>query len=74
MKKKHHFAILLVLIAGGILFILVHHGLIHDGLVAQEEDFENGIFNLTKSHEGIIIVAVLVLIGIIIGHSRWTSK
>lgn len=64
----------MVLIVGGIIAILLHHGIIHDGIIAQEGDFENGVFNLVKSHEGIIIVAILVSIGIIVGHARWFDK
>jgi hypothetical protein len=54
--------------------MFVHHGMIHEGLVAEQSDFVIGIYNLTKSHEGIIIVGILVLIGIIIGHLRWTMR
>ena len=74
LTSKHHFALFLVISIGGVLFILVHHGIIHDGIVVQVDDFDNAFYYLLKSHEGIILTITLILTGIIIGHAKYFKR
>ena len=74
LSSKHHFALLLVISIGGLLFILVHHGVIHNGVILQYGDFDNAFYYLLKSHEGIILTITLVLTGIIIGHAKYFKR
>ena len=54
---------------GIIAFLLVDHARIHNGKFATIEDFRNAIFNCVKSHEGIIFITVVFMIGFLTGLS-----
>lgn len=43
--------------------LLVHHAMIHDGIAFQEKDFKRAVLNLLNSHEGIILLIILMGIG-----------
>ena len=74
LKPKHHFALLLVFGSTIILFILMHHGIIHNGIIIQVHDFDSAVYYLIKSHEGIILSISLLLTGIIVGHAKYFKR
>lgn len=56
---------LFLVFSGLIVALLIHHYLIH-GYLYDAKDFSNAVFNLFKSHEGLIVVIVLLSIGALI--------
>lgn len=50
-----------------VLFLFLHHRLIHKGSLFSLDDFKNALWNIIKSHEGLIILATLLYIGSLTG-------
>lgn len=53
-------------ILGLSLFILFDHFVKHDGLLWQHEDFVRAFSNSVNSHEGIVFLLLVLLLGIIL--------
>ena len=49
-----------------IIGLFIHHAFTHDGQFFSTDDFSNAIVNLLKSHEGVIILLLLILMGVLI--------
>ncbi len=49
-----------------IIILFIHHYLTHDGKLYDPEDFKSAIRGLFSSHEGIIVLLLIVAIGVII--------
>lgn len=47
--------------------ILIHHGLVHNGILFEGTDFQRSVENLMNSHEGILTSLLLIAMGIFIG-------
>lgn len=55
----------LILALGAVIILLtLHHAYIHNGTLFDDHDYYNAFFNLIKSHEGIIVMLLLVMTGI----------
>ena len=50
-----------------IVLLLMHHYIEHDGIAFEEKDFKRGMLNLLNSHEGIILLIILIGVGVSIG-------
>jgi len=56
------FAFVIVLIIA----LLIHHAITHEGRFFDFEDFSDGFKSIFKSHESIILILIVILIGIVI--------
>ena len=50
-----------------IIALFIHHYITHDGQLYSAEDFTIAIKGLFSSHEGIIILLILIMVGVLIG-------
>jgi len=48
--------------------ILIHHGIVHNGILFEGTDFQRSLENLMNSHEGILTSLLLIALGIFIGN------
>ena len=55
------------ILLGAIIGLFIHHYITHDGKLYTDEDFITAVNGLVKSHEGIILLLVLIMVGVVIG-------
>ena len=56
----------IIIILGLITGLFVHHSIKHDGKFYSDEDFIIAITGLLRSHEGVIIMLLLIMVGVFI--------
>lgn len=66
--------ILCATIAALMTFIVIHHLIIHDGVPYQYHDFENAIWNIIKSHEGLIVILSVAFVAIFVDDWNRSKK
>ena len=50
-----------------IIALFVHHYFTHDGQLYSSDDFVKTVTTIFSSHEGIIILLILIMVGVLIG-------
>ena len=49
-----------------IIAILIHHAITHDGVFFDMKDFTDALLNMSKSHESIILLLIIVSVALVI--------